>query len=64
MPASPLPYTQYNEAWYYTSCRMEEVVEIICCASKGAVATAIHGMLISYVSGGRARLGQYRMDWA
>lgn len=63
VPASPLPYTQYNEPWYYTSCRMEDVAEITCCVGKVAPETGIIGMLICYANGGRACLGQYRVDW-
>ncbi|PNY29905.1 Uncharacterized protein TCAP_00182 [Tolypocladium capitatum] len=63
-PSSPPPYTQYNEPWYYTNCRLEDAVEITCCTDKAASHKPIIGMLISYGNGRRACVGQYRMDWA
>ncbi|KAI1820331.1 hypothetical protein F4861DRAFT_73742 [Xylaria intraflava] len=63
MPSSPPPYTQYNELWYYTNCRMEDVMEITCCADKVAPHRPIIGMLLRYSNGRRACVGQYRMDW-
>lgn len=63
-PSSPPPYTQYNEPWYYTNCRLEDVVEITCCTDRTASHKPIIGMLIGYGNGRRACVGQYRMDWA
>lgn len=63
-PSSPPPYTQYNEPWYYTNCRMEDALEITCCTDNTAPHKPIIGMLLRYSNGGRACVGQYRMDWA
>ncbi|CRK19048.1 hypothetical protein BN1708_012501 [Verticillium longisporum] len=63
-PSSPPPYTQYNEAWYYTNCRLEDVVEVTCCIDQSAPHQPIIGMLLRYGNRHRACVGQYRLDWA
>ncbi|KAI0434048.1 hypothetical protein F5Y09DRAFT_328644 [Xylaria sp. FL1042] len=50
-PSSPPPYTQYNELWYYTNCRLEDVTEITCCSDKAAPHRPIIGMLLRYSNG-------------
>lgn len=63
-PSSPPPYTQYNEVWYYTNCRLEDVVGITCCIDQAASHKPIIGMLLRYSDDRRACVGQYRLDWA
>ncbi|KID88977.1 hypothetical protein MGU_04320 [Metarhizium guizhouense ARSEF 977] len=63
-PSSSPPYTQYNELWYYTNCRLDNVVGIACCIDKGVSHKPIIGILIHYGDGRRACVGQYRFDWA
>lgn len=63
-PSSSPPYTQYNELWYYTNCRLENVVGIACCIDKGVSHKPIIGILIHYGDARRACVGQYRFDWA
>ncbi|QPG94272.1 hypothetical protein C2857_005567 [Epichloe festucae Fl1] len=63
-PSSSPPYTVYNELWYYTNCRLEDVTGIACCIDKGVSHNPIIGMLIHYGDGRRACVGQYRFDWA
>jgi hypothetical protein len=52
--------------WFYTSCSMDDVVEVTCCRHcRAADNTAeITGMLLRYAGGGRACVGQYRPDRA
>lgn len=64
VPASPPPYTQYNELWYYTNCRMENVTEITPCVNGTTEDKPIIGVLLRYKDGRRSCLGQYRLDWA
>ncbi|KYK60914.1 hypothetical protein DCS_02054 [Drechmeria coniospora] len=62
MAASPPPYTQYNEPWYYTNCRLENATEITCCADETASHKPIIGILVRYRDGSRSCLGQHRTD--
>lgn len=74
VPALPPPFTQpdqpwqYNtpppHPWFYTSCRMENVVKITCCVKKSAASNPIIGMLLHYENDHRECLGQYRADLA
>lgn len=57
------PYTQYNEPWHYTSCTLENVVEIACCVDGTVSHRQIIGMMVHYGDGHRACIGQHGSDW-
>ncbi|SPO00879.1 uncharacterized protein DNG_03627 [Cephalotrichum gorgonifer] len=63
VPAFPPPYSEYNELWHYTNCRMEDVVEVTLCVDPTDQVKPIIGILVHYRNGCRACLGQYRLDW-
>lgn len=64
MPTTPPPYTQSNEPWYYTNCRLEDATEITICADPTLAHKPIIGMLIRYSDDSRSCVGSYRLDWA
>lgn len=56
------PYTQYNEPWYYTNCRMDGATTITFCIDTTSPQRPVMGMLVGYGNDRYACLGQYRMD--
>jgi hypothetical protein len=51
------------EAWYYSFCSMEDVIQITLCIDKTASHKPIVGMLLNYRDKHRACVGQFRYDW-
>lgn len=49
--------------WYYSSCRLSDVVEITPCRAQRKDSGPIIGMLLRYRDNRRGCLGQYRLDW-
>ena len=61
---SPVILSRNGESWHYTFCSLDRAVEVTTCTRIGfSPPRAIVGMLIRYADGGRACVGQYRMDW-
>lgn len=63
IPSFPPPYSQHDEFWQYTNCRMEDVQEITPCIDRSLEYRSVIGILLRYGDGRRACLGQYRLDW-
>ena len=67
-PASLIPDESsplHFDRWFYTHCRLENVMEITYCMTKDRHNNPIIiGMLLRYENGRRACVGQYRPDWA
>lgn len=53
-----------DEPWYYSTCRLENVVGITCCIDTVRNYQPIIGMLIEYAEGHRECVGHYRLDKA
>lgn len=68
IPAVPAPaessMSQRVEPWYYSTCRLENVVEIACCIGAVGNYKPITGMLVEYAGGHRECVGYYRLDKA
>jgi len=64
IPSAPPPYTLYNEVWFYTNCRMENIKEIVYCVDETVTDKPVTGMMLHYTNGRRSCLGQYRPDLA
>lgn len=64
IPSFPPPYSQHTELWHYTTCRLESVQSVTCCADPRARDSPVVGMLLRYRDGRRACVGQFRVDWA
>lgn len=67
VPASP-PIVRRGRSrnQYFSSCRLENAVEVVPCRSRlgGVSANAVTGLLVRYANGDRACVGSFRFDWA
>ena len=50
--------------YYYSSCSLEGVVEIVPCEEPECGRRTIIGLLLEYADGHHERVGQFRFDWA
>ena len=55
---------KYSEERFFSSCSLENVVEVTLCRSQGGYPDGIIGMLVRYANNDRACVGAFRFDWA
>jgi hypothetical protein len=67
VPASPPIARDPNSMnQFFSSCRLDNLVEVVPCRSRqvGAWAGSVMGLLFRYANGDRACVGSFRFDWA
>ena len=62
MPTIPFTGTQANEPWLFSSCSTNGASEIVICRDTSVGHRPIIGMLLRYVNGHTACVGQFRFD--
>lgn len=62
--AAAIRHPPTNAFWHYSTCQLSHVARISLCRTQGKESRRVMGMLLFYIDGRRACVGQYRLDWA